>query len=394
MSAAAGGAPETAAAPGGAPEVDVAIVGGGPAGLATAMAAARSGLRVVVLDPGVPPLDKACGEGLMPDALAVLGRLGVELEGGLPFLGIRFVSGTAIATGSFPGGPGLGLRRTALHAALVRGAERAGVDLRFGVAARGLGVLDRRDGAERAAVATAAGEVRARFVVGADGLRSRVATWAGLARVPGPRPRFGLRRHFHRAPWTDRVEVHWGDGAEAYVTPVGANEIGVALLWSGAHPSYDSLLQRFPELAARLAGARSSSSDRGSGPFHQRVPAVTRGCLALVGDAAGYLDPLTGEGLAIAFHQAEALVAAMAGGDLNGYRRANRRLRRLPEAVTRLMLIAERRPAARRRLIALLGREPEVFSRLLGIQTRQAPARSLGIPAALRLAACLVGPGP
>ena len=268
--------------------------------------------------------------------------------------------------------------------ALVRRAEEVGVDLCWGSVATGL--CD-------TGVETADGTVPARFVVGADGLHSRLRRWAGLdlpsAKGTPPR-RFGVRRHYAVAPWSDFVDVIWGRQAEAYVTPVAADEVGVAILWSGEAKGFDTLLPRFPELAERLAGAPPASRDRGAGPFRQRARGVVRGNVALVGDAGGYLDAITGEGLAIAFHQARALVAAIVAGDLPSYAAAHRRIGRLPGAITGLVLALERRPALRRRAIRALAAEPALFSRLLGIHGRMLPARRLGLPGALRLAWRLV----
>ena len=382
----------SAAAP--APPPDLLIVGGGPAGLAAAIGARLAGLSAVVLDRARPPIDKACGEGLMPDGVAALRRLGVEPAhlGGHPFRGIRYLddSAGAEAAGEFPGGAaGLGLRRTRLHAALVRRAEEVGVELRWGTAVEGLVEVG-----GRFAAATAAGTVTGRVLVAADGLRSRLRRAAGLAAAPARRRRFGVRRHFRLAPWSDEVEVWWADGREAYVTPAGDGEVGVAILWSpdrspDRHPSrggFDEQLAAFPRLAARLAGAEAASKDRGAGPFHQRVRAVRRGNLVLLGDAAGYLDALTGEGLALAFHQAAALVEAVAGGDLDRYARAHRRLHRLPDAMTALLLAVERHPRLRRRMVRALAAEPALFSRLLGVHARSLPLSEFGMRGAVRLA--------
>jgi flavin-dependent dehydrogenase len=172
------------------------------------------------------------------------------------------------------------------------------------------------------------------------------------------------------------VEVHWRDAVEAYVTPVAADEVGVAMLWGGGG-DFDGLLGSFPELAARLDGVETTSRDRGAGPFHQRVRGVVRGRVALVGDAAGYLDALTGEGLGLALQQAESLAAAIAAGDLRPYARASRRLRRLSDAFTELLLLCERRPGLRRRVVRELGRRPELFARLLGVHARQLPVRAV-----------------
>ncbi len=163
--------------------IDLAIAGGGPAGLAVAIAARlRLRFEVAVFDRAVaPPLDKPCGEGLMPDGRERLAELGVRLPPGAPFRGIRYWDGDRAATGFFPGASGLGLRRTDLHRALVRRAESLGVDLRWGQPVLGLG----EGGFE-----TAAGLVRARYLVGADGLLSRVRDWAGL----GGRARTPVRR--------------------------------------------------------------------------------------------------------------------------------------------------------------------------------------------------------
>lgn len=371
--------------------VDVAVVGGGPAGLAAALAARHAGLDVTVVERRRPPLDKACGEGLMPSALAALARLGVAVPArSAPFTGIRYRAGGALAEADFPAGQsGRGVRRTELHAALAGAAAAAGVELAWGRAATGLTATG---------IATDQGELAARWVVGADGLRSRVRAWAGLERTRRAPRRCGVVRHFRRAPWSARVEVTFGAGVEAYVTPLAADEIGVALLWPGDGDGFDALVARRlpPELGRRLADAPVVGRDRGAGPFRQRVRAAARGRVALLGDAAGYVDALTGEGLALAFQEALALGPALARGDLAGYARAVARIRRAPEAITRLALAAARRPALARRLVAALGRDPELFARLLGVLGAGGSLAALGLPRALRFAGHLLvsAPGP
>jgi flavin-dependent dehydrogenase len=359
--------------------LDLLIVGGGPAGLATAIRARLAGLAVAVLDRTRPPIDKACGEGLMPDAVARLREIGVEPRG-LLFRGIRYFDGALAAEGLFPHSEGLGVRRTELHEALVRRAEEAGVILHWGIKAEGI-----QDGG----IATDQGIFTARWIVGADGLRSPVRHWAGLDGGEAPLRRFGVRRHFAMAPWSDFVEVYWGPDCEAYVTPVAADQVGVAFLWSGRKADFDDLLESLPDLRARLAGMPEASRDRGIGPLRQRARAVHRGNVALVGDAAGYFDAITGEGLAVALHESAALVEAILAGDLDLYAAAHRRINRLPNLMTGLVLAMERRPRLRARAIRALAAEPALFSRLLGIHARTLPPRRLGL-GALRLAWRLV----
>jgi flavin-dependent dehydrogenase len=361
----------------------VVIAGGGPAGLTTAIAARLRGFQVTVLDRALPPIDKACGEGLMPDGVAVLEDLGVDLQAveSHPFRGIRYVNDKSTAEGRFPGSPGLGVRRTELHGALLRRAESLGVDLRWGAHVRGITA----DGFE-----TDNGLVCGRWLVGADGRASRIRVWSGLDGRPAHRRRFGVRRHFELEPWSDLIEVHWVDGREAYVTPVAESMVGVAMLWSGGPATFDELLVSFPSLQRRVKDAPVTSKDRGAGPLQQRCRAVIGGDLALVGDASGYLDPITGEGLALSFRQAVALVDAIVAGDLGRYVVAHRRIVRFPNTMTRLLLLVERHPRLRRRVMRSLNADRSLMSRFLALKMRVGGPRVFGSGGLLPLVAAAI----
>ncbi len=349
----------------------IVVVGGGPAGLAVAIGAKLAGHEVVVLDRRQPPIDAACGEGIMPAGLAALDELGVDIapEQERPFAGIRFLDGAVVAEGRFPGRPGLGIRRTVLHQAMVERAAAVGVELRWGVAVRGL----LTDGVE-----TDGGAVRGRWLVGADGRNSQLRQWAGLARPAGRNNRFGVRRHFRVRPWSDLVEVHWVDGAEAYVTPVAAEQVGVALLAPGGDLRFDQLLARFPALVERLGAAEADSQARGAGPFDQGCRAVARGRLGLVGAAAACLDAISGEGLTLALLEARALVAALGRGDLRSYVAAHRAGVRQPRRLTALLVLLAAHPRLRRRVVARLAAELPLMSRYLAFAAAGGSARLFG----------------
>jgi flavin-dependent dehydrogenase len=307
----------------------VLIAGGGPVGLAVAIEARLAGVDVVVAEPRGGAIDKACGEGLMPGALPALARLGVDPDG-MPFDGIAYLDGRRRVEHRFSGGAGRGVRRTVLHAALRARAVELGADF-----------VDARveSFTQRAGVVTGA-DVRASWLVGADGLHSAVAREAGLARpTPRVRRRFGQRRHYAVAPWSPFVEVLWTPRGEFYVTPVEADTVGVALLARrGVH--FGDALAAAPLLAERLAGAVPASELRGAGPLRQVTRRRTAGRVLLVGDASGYVDALTGEGLRIGFAQARAAVAAIVADDPAAYERAwadeTRDFRRLTGALVRL----------------------------------------------------------
>jgi len=365
---------------------DLVVVGGGPAGLATAIEARRSGLEVVVVDRRRPPVDAACGEGLMPGGVARLSRLGIDLErlSSRAFHGIRYLDGGRAAEGRFRQGFGLGIRRPTLHAELVRQAELLGADLRWGVAVRG---YEGRD------VATDRGALSGTWVVAADGRASQMRRWAGIAvSLPDGR-RFGVRRHYAVTPWTDLVEVHWNDGAEAYVTPVGPETVGVAVLSATRPLSFDRMLGLFPGLAGRLSGAKVMSRDRGAGPLEQRTTGVLKGRVALVGDASGYLDAISGEGLGLALRQAEALVVAFASGDLGSYPAAHRRITRHPVRLTRLLLLLSDHPRLRRRVLTRLANVPGLMTRFLALKAAPGGPRTMGREGLIRLALAAVFAG-
>ena len=331
-------------------DVDVLVAGGGPVGLAVALHARAAGLSVTVVEPRGTPVDKACGEGLMPAAVAQLAALGVAPEG-RPFVGIRYLAPGRSVAARFRAGPGLGVRRTTLHAALVARAADLGVG-RLDAAVRGV---------EQDADGVCAAGLRARWLVAADGLHSPLRRALGLqAGAPSP-ARYGLRRHYAVQPWSSHVEVYWADDAEAYVTPVGERLVGVALLTGRTGTSYDVLLVGFPALTARLRGAEPATAVRGAGPLRQVARAPRAGRVLLAGDAAGYVDALTGEGLAVGLATAQAAVAALAADRPETYPPVWRQVTRRYRWSSSALLAVAGRPALRRRLVPAAAALPSVF---------------------------------
>ena len=329
--------------------IDVLVAGGGPAGLAAAIRAALAGLEAVVVEPRTTPVDKACGEGVMPGGVAALRELGVEASG-RELRGIRYVDGATRAEASFRDGNGLGIRRTALHSALHRRALELGVRMLPGKVG---------EVRQNAHTVTAAGTT-ARWLIAADGLHSPVRRALGLE-LPGPaHGRYGLRRHYRVEPWTDFVEVHWSRHGEAYVTPVDDDLVGVAVL-SRNRRGYDEHLADFPTLTAALRGP-TATEVRGAGPLRQRVRHRVAGRVLLVGDAAGYLDALTGEGVALALATAGAAVRCLAADRPGDYERAWARLTRRHRLLTGALLTASRRPGTARLIVPAASRMPPLFS--------------------------------
>jgi flavin-dependent dehydrogenase len=340
-------------------DTDVFIVGGGPAGLAAAIAARQRGFRVIVADGAKPPITKACGEGLLPDALAALVGLGVELRemDGCALRGIRFEDERSSVSARFPDGPGLGVRREMLHQRMMERARDAGVTLLWNTPVTGL---------YREGVLAGENKIRARWVIGADGSRSRVRRWSGLESYLVQRTRFAFRLHYRLEPWSDYTEIHWGEKAQAYVTPVSSHEICVVLISNDPNVRFGETLRRFPELLKRLDGAPQVSSARGAATSMFHLKTVYRGNVALIGDASGSVDAITGEGLALSFRQATALAGALAGNGLEGYQKAHRRLFRRPRFMGNLLLLLDRRSELRRRSMRALEAAPQLFERMLG----------------------------
>lgn len=356
---------------------DVAIVGGGPAGLACAVESARRGLRTVLFERRGVPCDKACGEGLLPAGVLALERLGVRPllspEDARPFVGIRYVQedGSA-AEARLPGAGGLGVRRVALSSALAVRARQMGAELCPDVEVRRHLRTDRSMW-----IATSHGPCEAAVLVAADGLSSPLRRAEGLdLPAAGPR-RFGMRRHFRIAPWSPFVEVHFAEDAEVYIAPVGATRVGVTFLWDAARlappVSFEALVARFPSIERRLQGAPPDSPVRGAGPLARRARAQVTDRFALLGDAAGYVDAITGEGLSLALSMAavlgETLPCAIASGataeSLRPYERAHQRAYRRYAFLARALVDLSARPAWRRRVLRFLAAHPRLFERVL-----------------------------
>lgn len=340
-------------------DTDVFIVGGGPAGLVAGVAAARRGFSVTLADAAAPPIGKACGEGLMPDALAAAAKLGIQLPAdlGYPFRGIRFASPSHTVSAHFPHDVGRGVPRTLLHPLLTAAAEKEGVSLLWKAPVSGI------DGhTVQLASGTA---LRARWIIGADGSQSRTRHWAGLTEVRRATRRFGFRRHYRREPWSEYMEIHWGERCQFYITPVASDAVCVVLMSRAPALRIDEALHGFPRLRERLHTAEVSLPERGAAAGTCRLQRVTRGPFALVGDASGTVDAITGDGLCLSFLEAVALADALDQDDLSHYETAHAQLTRRPVLMAEFMLLLDRSAWLRRQALQALASRPDLFANLL-----------------------------
>jgi menaquinone-9 beta-reductase len=347
------------------------VIGGGPAGLAAAIAARRKGFDVALADGAEPSIDKPCGEGMTPETEQALCNLGVEVppEAGYRFRGIRFVAGDRQIAADFPNGNGVGMRRPVLHRLLVEEAERLGIHLLWKTPVVGIAANE---------VRLPRGTLRTRWIIGADGSGSRVRRWAGLDRAVRLERRRATRRHYRVRPWSEYMEVHWGPRAQAYVTPVSCDEVCVVVAAANADDAnFERALSELSELRERVALAECASRERGAIIAMHCLQAVTRENVALVGDASGSVDAITGEGLRLSFRQAEALANALQSDALRSYQRAHRRLARRPLWMGSLLLQLGKNAWLRERTLRLMQHTPELFAKLVAVHAAESMPKDL-----------------
>jgi geranylgeranyl reductase family protein len=315
----------------GALDCDVLVIGSGPAGSAAAGALARQGRDVLLVESSAHPRPKACAEYASPRIAEELHRLGLAEAAwrgdALPLVGMRVIRGHDAVDIRYRDARGVrtawGLDRLTFDAALAAHAVAAGARLRERSTFEeplwaGGAVVGAR-------LRTADGplEVRCRTLIGADGARSTVARWLGVARpVRAPR-RLGLVAHYDGLPdLIDHGEMHVGPGWYVGLAPLagGRLNVGMALPLEGgprqsARRRYEAAIAGIPAVAERLTGRRRLTPIRGAAPIGHRVSrAAGRGWM-LIGDAAGFIDPFTGEGIYRALRSARAAADALAPGD-------------------------------------------------------------------------------
>jgi geranylgeranyl reductase family protein len=370
---------------------DVVIVGAGIGGSSTAFHLAQAGVRVLMLDRAVFPRRKVCGEGIMPQGVRQLENMGVAavvLGAGaaLDRLQLHLGSRAAQCKFSSTGQPAVGIKRPVLDQILLERARRAGAEVAQGITVTGL--IEGSDGVF-AGVTSEQGPFEARAIIAADGLRSRLRRLSGLDAEKGA-ARYGANAHaIIEGEGGDCVDVYIERDFELYLTPVSRHEVNVALLLNRAAALSCSgdLPGRFRQLVGQARpGARYELTEepRLTGPFPSRSSRASQRNLLLVGDAAGFFDGISGEGMSLALRTAPLAAKAirdyLATGSETSFQWYHQQvltMRRPSTIFARMLLGLTHSPALASYVLRNLARRPDSFGRFLGVSDGELRFRDL-----------------
>jgi menaquinone-9 beta-reductase len=383
-------------------DADVIIAGAGVAGSTAALLLGQEGYRVLLLDRATFPRHKTCGEGIMPEGVDILASLGLmpdlRAAGSALADGLRFRSQDGTwAQAAFPpvaGRPSCSLviRRYELdYLLLQRAAALPNVTVREGFT---VSEALYEDGTVQGVVGRPTGRLaapetlRAPLTLAADGMHSKFHNRYGIVKTVLPRQRWGIAGHLAGVDGMEPyIEVFFQEGNEIYVAPLAGDLVLVAILVekSGMGPfqgdlpgAYHRFLQAAPGLAGRIGHSEVLLPVAARGPLGFTVDPVYRPGLLLLGDSAGFLDPITGEGMTLALKSVQAAVPivrrALESGDVSEaalapYAAERQRITHDVYKLTQLMLDITRYPALANRAVRRLARDTALFQKLLGIVT-------------------------